>query len=156
MSDIKKPVTDLAAAFKKEITLDAKTGIATITPDTYEKLLPATITKESIEALQEYNSNVVAAATLALGELSIPAMKKHKDLDDVKLEIPMIGKDTLNVSFARARQVPNPQRGDGDPATLTKFGSASVSFDMYSTGPRGELKKVKALLTEQAKAAFGN
>ena len=155
MSDIKKEVVDLAAVLKKEIKVDNKTGIATITDGIYEKNLPDGLTKTAIEQLQAYNTRMAAAATLAVGEIGCDTFKKHKDLDSIDLEVPLIGKDRLNISFDRSRQVP--LRGEnGVTGTQTKYGSASVSYDMYGTGPRGELKKVKQYLAEQALAAFGS
>ena len=151
---IKQEIIDLSNLLKKEITLDVKTGVAVITPDTYERLLPTGITKEHVESIQQYNTDMAAAAVLTIGELSNPAMKKHKDLDRVHLSMPMVGKDMMNVSYDRSRQVPS--RGeDGVAGIKTMFGAASVSIDMYATGPRGELKKIKTMLKEQAFEAFG-
>lgn len=152
--EIKKEILDLATKLKSEFTLDHKTGIVAVTADAYEKLLPEGLTKEIVEQLQTYNTEMLAASTYMVGEMSIPAMTKNKDLDNVKLEMPMIGKDLLHVSFDRSRQVPS--RGeDGVAGTKTKFGASSASFEIYSAGPRGELKKIKHMLAEQAAAAFG-
>ena len=78
-------------------------------------------------------------------------MKKHEKLDNIKLVMPLIGKDTLNVSFDRSRSVPS---GNDDGVTKLAYGSVSARFDQYSAGNRGDYKRVKTMLAEKANEAF--
>lgn len=152
--DVKPEVLELAGKVKEGLTIDNKTGIITAIPDLYTRLLPETVTKETIEALQAHNTRMVSATTLAVGEIAMPVLKKNKELEEASLKLSMVGKDAMNVTLARSRQVPS-RNEDGTTGTQTKYGSVSVSIDEYSTGPRGDFKKVKQFLSEQAMTAFG-
>lgn len=153
--EIKQEVINIAAAIEKDITIDAKTGVATASPDLYARLLPEGLTPAIIKDLNDHNALFAAAATLALGDKAIPVMKKHKDLDRISLSIASVGKDGFGVNFDRSRQVPD-RGADGAHGTKTKYGSASVEYVMYGTKSRGELLKVKAKLADDALAAFGS
>ncbi len=104
-----------------------------------------------VKSYQKYVTDMAAAAPLALGELSLPVMKKSKDVTQTEVEIPLIGKDTMSVSFTGTKEVRNPS-ADGE--MMTKFGTVNVSIDSYAAGNRGELKKVKSILAEQAAAVL--
>ena len=152
-SPISAEVKNLSALIENVIQIDAKTGIATVPTDTYERLLPEGLTKETIVQLNAHNAQIAAAATLAVGNTAIPVMTKHKDLDRVEFEMPTFGKDKFAVTFDRSRQVPD--RSDGNTGGVRQqFGASRTSFEMYGTESRGELKKVKQELMSSAADAF--
>lgn len=154
--NIKPEIRATADLLKAEIALDKKSGIATVDAGTYIKLLPPGLTKDIVEAVQAYNTQIVAAGALALGEMAIPVMKKDANLDRATLTIPMTGKDYIGVSFDRSRQVPSRDADNNPNGTKTKFGSTTTEIAMYGTKSRGQLMQVKNLLGELAVAAFGS
>lgn len=155
-SSVKIDTVDLSNKLSEAITLDKKSGVATIDPETYVKLLPAGLTKTNVEALRAYDSHILAAGAHALGKLSIPVMKKDANLDKTTLTIPMTGKDYIGISFDRSRQVPSRDENNQPNGTKTKFGAVSAEIVLYGAKTRGQLAAVKSELTEMAAAAFGD
>lgn len=151
MSDIRQETRDLAVRLKSAISIDPKTGLATIKDGTYQEHLPEGLTVEHVKALQLHNSNVAAAATLALGEEAIPLMKKHKDLERVSLEIPAVGKDKFEVVIDRHQVGRNPADGK----EIDTYGATRVKYVTYGVKPRGEMGKVRAQLAALAMDALG-
>ena len=150
MSDIKQEVLDLAKLLKAGITI-AKDGSASVEEGLYEKHLPEGVTMEQLKEVQKHNNNFIAAAAHAFGDESITIMKKNAEVSAVSLSIPTVGKDSLDLSFQRERSIPN-ANGEG---TNVKYGSLQAKYNMYGTGSRGQLLKVKQELSERATAAFG-
>jgi len=62
-----------------------------------------------------------------------------------------VGKDAFEFGFERSRMVPNGAEGMKE-----KHGITTVKFSMYGVGARGELKKVKEHLADQALDVFGS
>lgn len=149
---VKQEIVNMAELIKSRTTLDAATGVATVAKDLYEHLLPEDLPRETVERVQAVNAEIAAAATLAIGELAIPAMKKNKDLSRVTLNIPATGRDSFEVTFDRSRQV---RSAPGSDEMVTKFGTTNVGFVTYGTRNRGQLAAVKAQLAEQATKALG-
>lgn len=150
MSEVKQEVKDLSEKIKKEIKIDTKTGIATISETLYKDNLPEGMTIDNVKAVQDYNSRIVAATGLALGEASIPVMKKHKELEFTELTLPIV-KDTASFTFDRQSTSRNPTDG----SEVIKHGALSVKYVTSGAGTsKGELKKVRAHLFESAAAAL--
>lgn len=149
-NEVKEDVRALAKTLKGKISI-GENGVASIDKDTYVTLLPETVSEPAVRALQGFHSELAAAATLATGELAIPYLKKNKDVGSVNLSIPMIGKDTLDVSIKREKVVTNPASGE----KTTTYGAATTGFSVYSTRPRGEMAKVKSHLAELAMKSLG-
>lgn len=149
-SEIKADVTDLAKVLKGKIKI-GDNGHATIEDGTYVSLLPEGIDEAAVKKLQGFHSTLAAATTLATGELAVPYLKKNKDVNVVELSLPMVGKDTLDVTIKREKAGINPSTKE---ATLT-YGAASTGFSVYSTRSRGEMAKVKSHLAELALKSLG-
>lgn len=146
MSDIKQETRDLANKIAKEIKIDPKTGQTTVTEGLYVSLAPEGMTKEIFEKADHYNTVFPAAAYLALGETALPVLKKHKDLKEVTIEIPTVGKSEFKGVFERSSQVRAPGQ---EPST--KYGTGSMKLDFYGAAQnRGEFKKVRDFLTDKA------
>ena len=152
---VKPEVISMAAAIQADMKLDNKTGIVEVGKDLYERLLPEGLDKKTVELVQEHNTLFAAASGLALGEVAVPAMKKHKELERVSVSIHATGKDTFNHNFDRSRQVPDRQP-DGTTGTRTKYGSLGSEFGFYGTKSRGQMSKVKDYLGAKAAEAFGS
>lgn len=149
---LKPDVQALAEKIRQDMKLD-KTGVAVVSPDLYVQTLPEGLTKETVKLLSEHNSRWVAAGGLALGQESIPVMKKHKDLNQTTLVVPTIGKDNFAFAFDRSKEV----RAPGAEESTTKYGILAASLNIYNDGANvGEVKKVKQLLSNEALEAFGS
>ncbi len=149
-TDIKEDTKELAKQLKGLIKI-GENGVATIKEGTYVDMLPEGITEDDVKKLQTYNSNLVAAGALAIGEMGIDYMKKHKDVAQVELSIPMVGKDTMGLSIKRTKNSINPQTKE----PITTYGAINASINTYSTKPRGELSRVKDHLAELAMKSLG-
>ena len=155
MSEIKQEVLDLAKEIQADLTLDGT--IVKPAEGLYAKLIaPTGVTIEQLEAVNARETDIIAASAYAVGQLAIPAMKKDEALTKVTFELPTTGKDTINVSFDRSRQVRAGAPGDKDAEMKTKYGNTTVTVDKYAVGPRNPLAAVKALLSEEATTEFGS
>ncbi len=152
---VKPEVTEMAAKLKKEITLDTATGIMTIPAAAYEKTLSDGLTVAIGKQLQDHNTTLTAAFALAVGEMGFDAMKKHKKLDRIEAEMPLIGKDTLNAVYSRKTMVSPGPNAKGD-EQVPKYGDMKVKMHVYGATNHGELRKVKADLSARALEAFGD
>lgn len=153
MSEIKQDTLDLAKTLKGAITI-GENGVATIKEGTYVENLPEGLTEDHVKQLQGYHSALGAAGTLALGELGVPYLKKHKEVDRIELTVPAVGKDTLDFTFDRQKVVTVPKK-DGPNEEKTVYGASTFRHSEYSTRPRGELSKVKDHLYELAAKQLG-
>lgn len=151
MSEIKQEVLDLATLLKKGIKIE-KDGNTVVEEGLYEKNLPGTISMDTLKEVQKFNNTFIAAAAHAFGDEAIAAMKKNAELSQISVQIPTVGKDNLNLSFQRERTIPST---NGEGASTVKYGSLQAKYDMYGTGSRGQLLKVKQDLSDRATAAFG-
>lgn len=140
MSEIKANIRALADNLKSNLTIDPVTGVATPSDDWYASNLPEGLTVDTYKQLTEHNTDVLAAADLATGELGIETMKTHKDLQRVTMTLPLVGKDTINVVQDRTFDARNVKTGE----TTVKYGRTTASLDIYAAdNGRGELKKVR-------------
>jgi hypothetical protein len=149
-SKVHPRVRSLADTLKAEITVDKKTGTSTPSADYLEKTLPEGLTVDHIKATFDHVQDLVAAGTLALGELSTPVMKKDESLTRTSLVLPLTGKNHIGVVFDRTREV----RAPGSDTPVTKYGSSTQEVVIYGAKNRGELAKVKDELADLAMAAF--
>ncbi|WP_144106705.1 hypothetical protein [Paraburkholderia sp. BCC1886] len=173
MSDTKtivkvKPTTsELAATVRKDIKIDAKTGVGTIKENWYVENLGLAVPEAIktkypgiendmvpiIEGLQDHNTVLAAAVGLAFGEESEHVMKKHKELERTTLDLPTTGKDGFDFVYDRTKKVTDPTADGG---TKITHGALSVGYRTYGTKNRGELAKVKTLLKESAASVFSS
>lgn len=149
-ADIKPEIRDLAARIKDNIAIEGNT--ASVDKDLFVRLLPEGVTEDMVKRYQEHTTQVIAATSLALGQAAIPAMKKHKDLDNLTLNMPLVGKDNLQVNFKRQDEVGAP----GAAEKTTKFGVVSAKMQIYGTKTRGEFAKVREELSQDATDAYGS
>lgn len=156
MSDVKQSITDLVAKISSDFAI-AKDGAVTVKDGVFIRNLPEGVTEEQAVQLQQYNQNFIAAAAHTVGEAAIPVMKKNKELMDINVNIPTIGKDSIDIGFNRERMVHVPNAKEGAPSSQPKYGSLTISVNQYGTEiKKGDLKKIKIALAEKAQAAFAN
>lgn len=145
-----KPETEtLTKLIQDGLKID-KSGAVTVEENLYAKTLPEGVTIEQVAKIDEHNTLFAAAALNALGNAALPVMKKNANIEQVAAFIPTAGKSGFDAKFVRDTESRNPKTNE-----ITKgHGGASIKFDFYGTGSRGELKKVKSMLADKAAAAL--
>lgn len=145
--EIKPEVTALAAKIKPLLKLDPKTGIITAEANLYVSLLPEGLSEDTIKALAKHNAQFVPAIGLAMGEHTLPAMKKNTELLDTKLVVPTVGGDKFNFNLARTTMsgAPGAERTE-------KYGHFTASHTMRAARNVGQFAQVRAHLS----AAFAD
>lgn len=147
---ISPEVQALAKKITSQIKLEGDS--VTVPADLYVTTLPDTLTEEQVKAVQAHNSNFFPAATLAVGDLAVAAMKKDKKLEAVSGAFKMVGRDHFDITVNRSKESRNPATGE----TTTNFGVISASMVTHGAkASRGEMSHVKAHLQEAALKAFG-
>lgn len=154
MSDIKETTTDNAAKLKPMIEI-GEGGVVEVDSEKFvEAILPEDLSNETILKVQNFTSDIIAGTDLAFGEASIEAMKKNKKLEQTSMSF-KVGQDLHEVNFKRVKQVPINKPGE-ERKTAPKYGIVGHSVTTFGAGNKGELKKVKAKLSEQATKVLGN
>lgn len=152
MSELNTSIRTLADDIKKTATIDTKTGVITFGASTFEdSLKSAELTLDQYKAIKAHDLNLVAAATLAVGELSIPAMKDNKELAKTEGSFKTVGRDKISVEFNRSKEFSNPKTSE----KVTHYGLASASQSNSATKDAGQFSVVRAQLKEQARKAWG-
>ena len=145
--EIKDSVKELAKKIKSEIKLDPKTGIIEpVSKELYAKTLPEGVDIELIKKVQDHDTQFIAAAALAHGELANAAAKKHKDWADSTLKIPTAGRSSIETHWKRQTQNNNPATKE----QITKHGVVTAKLDFYGTRNAGQYGAVKAYVSEEA------
>lgn len=125
-------------------------GVVTVNKDFYENNLPDGLTMADVKRVQEHNGNVLAGAQLALGETGIEYFRKHKDVDQLTLEI-KAGADKMGVGFQRTRTYPGMKGGP----EKTTVGVSMARYTAQAAGNVGSMKKVRTHLSQQAASLLG-
>jgi hypothetical protein len=138
----------IAAYLRKEMKLTS-TGVAEAPKDTCEKTLPEGLTVKHVSQLQAYESDLIAATALVLGDEGAKFLAKNKSITDVSAEI-KVGKNTVGVTYSREKQV----RAPGNAEPTTKYGVTKAFYEAHAAGHnRGGLKKVREYNSAVAEAA---
>jgi hypothetical protein len=143
-------ILKLAAEIKKDITI-GDGGAIVLDKGFYEKHLPENLSMTQVKDVQTHNSNIIAAATLALGEVGLPHLKKHKDLDTISLAFG-VGKDKVQAQLKREVQVPD---GLGKGGMRTKHGVISANYKVHASGNVGDFKKVREHIAAEGSKIWG-
>ena len=154
MATVNETILALANKIEQQLELDNNTGVGAAKADVYHDNLPATLTKEIVTEVSNYNSDFIAASTYAFGKLAVEAMRGNNGLTTATEEIPMAGKDTVSIATDRQHTFSVPSRGEGKPEEVTKFGSTSVSYTVHAGKNAGQLKAARNAIVEMATAAL--
>ncbi len=138
--EIKQETRDLAA--KLNVTIDPKTGLATLPADAYVATLPEEITPAIIKAVHQHNTTFLAGLKLATGEAGLPVMKKHSDLAKIEVEALDPAGNKFSVVVERSK-LSGPPGGE----KTEKFGATSASIELRAARKTGQLGAVKSHLT---------
>lgn len=146
----KEQIQNIAGMLKEKITI--ADGKATIAEGTYVGCLPEGLDEKILKQVQDHNSVFYPAVTQAFGEVAIEAMKKDKKLDQVTLEVPLIGNDHFDVTMSRSKTFPNPAGGD----PIQKWGVIGAQLVTQSArANRGDMNAVRDSLATMALEALG-
>lgn len=153
---IKQEIKNLAAAIKADLTIDPKTGAGTLPKNMYERLLPEEVSVDMVEKVASANADIAAALGLAVGEASLPLMKKHKELERVTANLGATGRDRFEAVFDRTYEVPVSEVGADGKRVMTgretRFGQLRVGFNSFGTRNAGQMALIKTSMQQQAMA----
>jgi hypothetical protein len=156
MSEVKPHIQEMAKTLKKGMKV-GDGGAITSEPDLYEKTLPEDLPMDTVKRVYGHTEDVVAAMTLATGQLGEEALKKNKKLDSVSSEMKIGKHGDISVGYLRSetRTTRNPSDQSQPPKDVTKYGVTIPRVRTYAQKNRGELKKVRTMLSEKAEKLFG-
>lgn len=80
-TEIKKEILELAAALKKDATVEG--GKVVFPKDVFKSHLPEGLTIEQVKSVNSYSQNFTSAQALVTGEVGVKALKDNKDLKEV-------------------------------------------------------------------------
>jgi hypothetical protein len=92
MSDEKKisvEVGTMAKVIENYIEINNKTGVGVEKESVFEKTLPSNLPIETVKAVNDHNSNFIAAGAYAFGQMAIKAMSKNASLEEADLKLKM-------------------------------------------------------------------
>lgn len=153
--DTEEVANIIQAATTYEAPAGATEAIGTISPDVYASLLTSrtSLTVEQVKELQKLNTTVVAATHLANGRAGLPILKDNAAVATVSLKLPMVGRDSFEVTLHRSKEVSAGNR-DNPAERKTNFGVSRGAFEVHAEGNRGDLTKVKTYLSNEAASLF--
>lgn len=111
----------------------------------------AGLDEQTLQRVADFHTDLVPGTTLGVGQAAIPVFAANPGLKSVSVSVPLLGKDHFNVKINREQITPGGAGGE----VRTSYGTTTQGFENYNTKNRGELSKVKQLLSAQAKAQYG-
>lgn len=138
-------VLNLRKALVKELKV-GDGGVISVSKDTVEAVVGAESLKSVADA-QKVIADLAAATALAVTDLSVPYLKKNKDVSRVELMMP-VAKDKIEATFDRTKTSRNPLNG-GEP--VTRFGVLNMSYTANgAVNQRGVVKKIRSYASQLA------
>lgn len=108
----------VATAAKTGIKINEKTGLPEVDAELWAKSFEgAEVTREQYVAAKRHMENFVAGVTSGVGESMIDVYKTNPDLSELKVTVPMEGKDKIHVGSVRRQEFPIPGKPD-EPAVV--------------------------------------
>jgi UPF0288 family protein (methanogenesis marker protein 3) len=149
--EVKTEIVDLAKKLEDTIKIDSKKGNTEVTGDPFKENLPDGLSMDTVAAVKDYNTTFVAASSMAFGNLAIEAMTKNKSLEQANVSFGMGGRDSVEHTFIRQKDVRNVKTGE----TMQKFGSMTTTMEIHAGNQKaGQLGAVRAQLSELATERF--
>jgi hypothetical protein len=123
-------------------------GVTVVEEGLYDRAVPLLgQTEEVMRDAKEVNEVFVSLTADVFGNKVLDQMEKHADLQQVTATIPMIGRDHVELSMLRSKEVRNVGTGE----TSTKYGVLDIGVKQaVGNKQAGELKKIRAGLSEDA------
>lgn len=146
---IRQPVRDLAERIKQSLELDTTSGlVAEKEPGTIYKgaVEDAGLSMETVDQVKKMESTVVAASTLAIGQIGVEAQKKHAELGTVQGTIQMYGDEKFTAGIHRESQARNPKTGE----SFTVHGQTFTQYHHTTAANKGDMGKTRSYLKSLA------
>ena len=145
---IQAEVTKIAEIMRPLISFDESGNPELIDKEVFVKNLPEGITEKTVTELGEYTRNFIAGTTTAL-DVAIPKFVENKQLDRMKLTVPMVGAhNSIDFTMQRERVSHNPATGE----EITNYGHVTVAVNQGHTG--SVFKTAHHALRDLARAAL--
>lgn len=151
--EINADIIKMSEQLQKSIKV-GKDGSVEISGKPYIEQMPATLTKEVVEAVADYNTKFVAASGHAFGKVSEEAMKKHKTIETTEGAFPMIAKDKVTHSYNREVTSTNAFAKTDADKTVTNFGVLHTTLEVRAGKNKGQLSAVRSALKASAMESF--
>lgn len=145
---ISDAVNTLAGIYEKGIKIED--GKAVFEDGLIDNNLPEDVSVAQIKRMQKVRGEIVAAATLALSRKSMPVLAKNKALERIEGQF-KIGNDKVDLGFERQREF-----NDGKGGKILKHGYVSIGYTATGATNAGEFKKVRQVISDEAKSLFGS
>lgn len=113
----------------------------------YEENLPAGVTVDLVQKVNDYDAEFVAAGAHAFGSIAINAMAENKNLKEVTGELKTVDKNKASYSIERSKEYTNHLQGG---EKTVKYGVVTTSYEIRAGKNSGQLKAVKNELAELA------
>lgn len=149
MAKEKFDASPLANSLKDGFSL-GDAGVVTPSDDLLERFLKESGSEQTVDTIkqsQQVIANFVDTATLAFGRASIDFFKGDKKLEATETKI-KVGNDKLRINMTRESEV-----GVGEHRS-TKHGQTKVQYLVSGGSNVGSMKKIRALLNEEAASAL--
>ena len=145
---IQAEVNKIAEIMRPLISFDESGNPELIDKEVFVKNLPEGITEKTVTELGEYTRNFIAGTTTAL-DVAIPKFVENKELDRMKLTVPMVGAhNSIDFTMQRERVSHNPANGE----EITNYGHVTVAVNQGHTG--SVFKTAHHALRDLARAAL--
>lgn len=141
-------ISAISEIVDKHLSVDEKAGL--ITEDeshaAFYEAAPEGIDQKSVKLHEDYASEYIAGAGLAISNRAVAMFNKNKDLQETNATIGYMGKRS-ELKFNNKRQVE--YRNPADNSTVTKHNVMKVQATTISA--KGPTKSIRDLISEQSK-----
>lgn len=123
-------------------------GVTVVEEGLFERAIPALgQTEESQRLAKEVNEVFVSTVAEVFGNKGLDQMAKNSDLQQATATVPMLGRDHVELSLVRTKEVRNVSNGE----ISTKYGVLDIGVKTTMANKQaGDLKKIRAGISEDA------
>ena len=147
LADAIKSHTPAAASTHKS-TNETAVDLFITDPAVITETFPEDIDMKSVKAYQAHTRNLVAAATLAAGEIGVEQLKANKKLTAIGLSV-KLGDDVIDASVERSRMIGAPGKDKSE-----TFGYTRTKLLVRANKNSGQLKVARTFIGHLATEAL--
>jgi hypothetical protein len=151
MSEVSEGVLALSKKIEGHLSWDKDARTITGGKDAFKSCIPEELDEKTIRAVNEFQTDFVAAGAHAFGTMAITHLKKDSGLARIEGGIPMMGRDHVSYVMDREKSYEN-RLGNGE--TVKKFGVITTDVEMRPGRNVGDYKHIRKELGELAAAAL--
>ena len=149
---LKEKTLELSNQIAKAMSIDTKTGVATIDNKVFVANLPDNVPVEAVKSYNDYLNTFVAASVDAYGRKVTDVFTKHKSLERANFTADLIGRDKLVLDYKRQQVSANPQDRDNP---IVTHGHFNVNLDIAAGNAKtGEIGRARQLIKSLAAESF--